>query len=75
MHLNFPHFFFFFIYAICKRLYDVFFLHSPRGCVVVVAVGGGRETVCAAPRSVVEAKDAGSRRVHPLPRPCSQLGG
>lgn len=43
------------------------------GCVVVV-VGGGA-AACAAPRGAAEAKDAGSRRVHPLPGPCSQLGG
>ena len=37
--------------------------------------GWGGVRLCAALRGVAEAKDAGSRRVHPLPRPCSQLGG
>lgn len=57
----------FFFYSICNRVYDVLFHALHRGW------GGVR--LCAALRGVVEAKDAGSRRVHPLPRPCSQLGG
>lgn len=64
---NFPHFF---IFAVCQGLYDVFLdaLRRPRGGRVCWAA-------CAAPRGAAEAQDAGSRRVHPLPRPCSQLGG
>lgn len=63
MHFNFSPSLFYFI---CNRVYDVIpALHS----------GWGGVRLCAALRGVVEAKDAGSRRVHPLPRPCSQLGG
>lgn len=41
-------------------------------CLPRAVSGGGLR---ASLRGAVEAKDAGSRRVHPLPRPCSQLGG
>lgn len=70
--VDFLSFFFFFFGLTFLILFVVEFMmcySCPVQCV------GQCESVCCSGGSVFEAMDAGSQRVHPLPKPCSQLGG